>query len=104
MEIEKILPLFMEGFFTTIRSDTAIPPDNFINYFLWLVSIIWRVLSCNILLALSAVFTASISGDSDEETESVAVVFFASLSLLQAVTTAAIVTMVNNFFIMFFDF
>ncbi len=75
---------------------------NIITYFLPEVSIIWWVLSCSILLALSAMFSASISGDSFESKESVALVFFdSSLLLLQAVSKEVTVKMANIFFIIF---
>ncbi len=64
-----------------------------------IVSITRRVLSCIILLALSLVLTASISGDSAAVAESVAVVVVVSLLLLQAAITTAIDKTENIFFI-----
>jgi len=61
-----------------------------------------------ILLALSAVLTASIKGDSaavaESVAESVAVVVVSLLLLLQAVSTEAIIKITNIFFIVSFLF
>ena len=60
------------------------------------MSIIWWVLSCIILPTLSAVLTASISGDSAALTESIVVeVVVVSLLLLQAVMVVTIITRAN---------
>lgn len=75
----------------------------FFNHHFLILSGILPVLSCSIFPALSAVFTASISGDS-VELESVVVVVFSSLLLLQAVKNDAIVKMTNIFLMAVFLF
>ena len=76
----------------------------FLVYFFIRVSTILMELSCIFLFTLSAVFTASISGES-AETESFELVVVSSLLLLHAAKKEAMITMANNFFIaLFFDF
>jgi nitrate/nitrite-specific signal transduction histidine kinase len=76
-----------------------------INYFLLVVSVIRWVLSCKILLALSAMFTASINGDSEAFNVSVPETVDSSLLLLQAADNKMTAEIANSFFIdLFFGF
>ena len=71
------------------------------TYYFLILSTLLPMLSCIFFVTLSAVFTASVSGES-AETESFEVVVVSSLLLLQAAKKDTTATMANNFFILYF--